>query len=42
MVKRKEMKKVKIGKKFRNYQKDKRYILKFVPKLRKIKKRDGR
>jgi hypothetical protein len=39
MVGSKEEDKSKVKGKIQNYQKDKRDILKFVPKLRKVKKR---
>jgi hypothetical protein len=39
MVGSKEEDKSKVKGKIKNYQKDKRDILKFVPKLRKVKKR---
>jgi len=39
MVGSKEEDKSKVKGKIKNYQKDKREILKFVPKLRKVKKR---
>jgi hypothetical protein len=39
MVGNKEEDKSKVKRKIKNYQKDKRDILKFVPKLRKVKKR---